>query len=441
MTIVAQRPFGQKYAFVVVGVIFLSLLAAAGTRSATGVLIVPLEIGLGWSRDSTSAAAALGILLYGLVGPFAGALMQTAGVRKTLLGALTLMSGATLLASFSTQPWHFMLSWGLLSGLGTGCVSLVLGATVANRWFVSNRGLVMGLLTASTATGTLLFLPALAAIAEYQGWRAVVLTVSGAAACLVPLVWWLLPERPADVGLLPYGATSIEQVPSPPAIANPIKRAFAILWTAMHKPTFWLLFGTFFICGFTTNGLVGTHLIALCADQGIPEVRAAGLLALMGLFDLIGTTGSGWLTDRFDARKLLFMYYGLRGVSLIYLPFSDFSFYGLSLFAVFYGLDWIATVPPTLRLATEAFGDRDAPVVFGWIAAGHQMGAASAAVIRRPDARRRGSLPRGLRDRRDDRIRRRADVAGDPPAPLCRCRRIVVGSCEMTVTSPIGLAI
>jgi MFS family permease len=381
MTSVRRRPFGQNYAFVVMGVIFVALLVAAGMRSATGVLIVPLEAGLGWSRDSTSAAAATGILLYGLVGPFAGALFQSFGVRRTLLCALTLMAFATLLASFSTKPWQFMVTWGVLSGMATGCVSLVLGATVANRWFVSHRGLVMGLLTASTATGTLLFLTPLAALAEHVGWRAVVLTVSIAAAVLVPFVWLLLPERPADAGLLPYGATADTKLPPPPVVANPVKRAFAILWMAMHKPTFWLLFGTFFVCGFTTNGLVGTHLIALCADHGIAEVSAAGLLSMMGLFDLLGTTGSGWLTDRFDARKLLFMYYGLRGLSLIYLPFSDFSFYGLSIFAVFYGLDWIATVPPTVRIATDAFGDRDAPVVFGWIAAGHQMGAASAALF------------------------------------------------------------
>jgi predicted MFS family arabinose efflux permease len=233
------------------------------------------------------------------------------------------------------------------------------------------------LLTASTATGTLIFLPGLAAIAESGGWRPVVLTVAACAAALIPLVLWLLPERPSDAGLIPYGASG--PVPAPPMRRNPVTTAFTVLWRAMHKPVFWLLFATFFICGFTTNGLIGTHLIALCADHGITEVHAASLLALMGIFDLIGTTGSGWLTDRFDPRKLLFVYYGIRGISLLYLPFSDFSVYGLSIFAVFYGLDWIATVPPTVRLTTEAFGEQDAPIVFGWIAAGQQMGAASAA--------------------------------------------------------------
>jgi MFS family permease len=379
MHIASKRPFGQKYAFVVVGVIFLSLLVSAGLRSTPGVLILPLEQSFGWSRDIISLAAAIGIFLYGLVGPFAAALMQSFGIKRTLVTALLLMSASTAASSLMSEPWQFMLTWGVLSGLGSGCVAIVLGATIVNRWFVTNRGFVMGLLTASTATGTLLLLPALAAIAEAGGWRPVVLTVAAVMAAIVPLVLFLLPERPADIGLVPYGANG-----DGPAAVNaparaPLAAALGGLARGIRHRDFWLLFATFFICGFTTNGLVGTHLIALCGDNGIPEVRAASLLALMGIFDLVGTTGSGWLTDRYDPRKLLFMYYGLRGLSLVYLPFSDFSIYGLSVFAVFYGLDWIATVPPTLRLTTEAFGERDAPVIFGWIAAGHQIGAASAA--------------------------------------------------------------
>lgn len=377
MTIPRTRPFGQKYAFVVAGVIFLALLAAAGVRAAPGVLIRPLGDAFGWSRDTISLSAALGIFLYGMVGPFAAALMQAVGVRRTLIGALALMAVSISASAWMSQPWHLMVTWGLFSGLGSGCVAIVLGATVVNRWFVTHRGLVMGLLTASTATGTLAFLPALAAIAEHGGWRPVVWTVAAGCALLIPLAWWLLPERPADMGLRPYGATE-EEVAAPPH-RNLLAIALGTLAVASRQRTFWFLFATFFICGFTTNGLIGTHFIAMCGDHGIPEVRAAGLLAMMGAFDLIGTTLSGWLTDRYDPRKLLFVYYGLRGLSLIWLPYSDFSLTSLSLFGMFYGLDWIATVPPTLRLATEAFGDRDAPVVFGWVAAGHQIGAASAA--------------------------------------------------------------
>lgn len=378
MTIVRKRPFGQNYAFVVIGVIFLALLVSAGLRSSPGVLLVPLEKAFGWSRDLTSFSAAIGIFLYGLVGPFAAALMESVGLRRTLIGALLLMAGATAASSLMSEPWHLVLTWGVLSGLGTGAVAIVLGATVVNRWFATNRGLMMGLLTASTATGTLLFLPALAALSEI-GWQWVVWTVSIAAAVLVPLVYWLVPERPSSAGLRPYGTPADAPPPADRPRSGLLAAAFGSLARAARTRTFWYLFATFFICGFTTNGLVGTHLIALCGDQGIPEVQAAGLLALMGVFDLIGTTLSGWLTDRFDPRKLLFVYYGLRGLSLVYLPYSDFSLVSLSIFAVFYGLDWIATVPPTLRLTTEAFGERDAAIVFGWIVAGHQLGAASAA--------------------------------------------------------------
>lgn len=380
MNMVRQRPFGQRYAFVVAGVVFLSLLAAAGLRAAPGVLILPIESAFGWSRDTISLAAAIGIFLYGLTGPFAAALMQSFGIRRTLIGALLVMSASTAASYFMTAPWQYVATWGVLSGVASGAVSMVLGATIVNRWFVTNRGLVMGLLTASTATGSLVFLPGMAALAEWQGWRAVVIAVSIVSAILIPLVYFFLPERPRDIGQLPYGASGSDEGASVPR-GNPLVNAFVVLFEAARTRTFWFLFATFFICGFTTNGLVGTHMIAFCGDMGIPAVQAAGLMAAMGLFDIMGATGSGWLSDRLDPRKLLFVYYGLRGLALIYLPFSDFNLYSLTLFAVFFGLDWIATVPPTLRLANEAFGDRKTPVVFGWIVAGHQFGAASAAYM------------------------------------------------------------
>jgi MFS family permease len=376
--ITRRRPFGQKYAFVVVGVVFLCLLVAAGQRGAPGVLIQPLEKAFGWQRDTISLSAGIGIFFYGMMGPFAGALMQRFGIRRTVMTALALMAASVALSALMTQPWQLIALWGVFSGIGSGCVSMVLAATVVNRWFTTHRGLVMGLLTASTATGTLIFIPGLAAIAEHAGWEPVVLTVAAGAAAMIPFAYWLLPEWPTDAGLGRYGAAPDEAPPAPDQ-RNLLALAFGTLTRAMRFRAFWYLFATFFVCGFTTNGLVGTHLIALCGDHGIQEVQAAGLLATMGVFDLFGTTASGWLTDRFDPRKLLFMYYGLRGLSLIYLPYSDFSFFGLSIFAMFYGLDWIATVPPTLRLTSENFGSRDAPIVFGWIAAGHQIGAASAA--------------------------------------------------------------
>ncbi|MBZ9938258.1 MFS transporter [Mesorhizobium sp. BR1-1-16] len=378
MQSITRRPFGPNYAFIVAAVIFLALLSAAGLRAAPGVMMLPLQSAFGWDKATISAGAAIGIFLYGLAGPFAAALMQTFGVRRTLVCALLLMSVSTGLSALMSEPWQFIATWGVLSGIGSGAVALVMGATVVNRWFVTNRGLMMGLFSASTATGTLIFLPGLAALSEWGGWQAIVLTISIFMAVLIPVVLLLVPESPRSIGVLPYGATGTE-TPAAPHQGNPFRNAINALVEASRTRTFWYLFATFFICGFTTNGLVGTHMISFCADMGIPEVQAASMLAMMGLFDLIGTTASGWLTDRVDPRKLLFAYYGLRGLSLFYLPFSDFSFYSLSFFVVFYGLDWIATVPPTVRLATEAFGDRKAPMVFGWIAAGHQLGAASAA--------------------------------------------------------------
>jgi len=381
MQVVQTRRFGQRYAFVVVGLVFICLLAAAGLRSAPGVLLLPWISAFGWNRGVISLAIAIGIFLFGLMGPFAAALMLSFGVRRVLVTALALMALSTGISFFMNSPWELILTWGIMSGLASGCIAMTLGATIVNRWFVSHRGLVMGLLSASTSTGTLAFLPLLALIAQHGGWQPVVLTVAGISALLIPLVLWLLPERPADAGLVPFGtvAGTIPAMPAPPQ--NPIKNAISTLVRAARTKDFWLLFGTFFVCGLTTNGLVGTHLIALCGDHGLSEVHAASLLAVMGAFDLVGTTASGWLTDRYDSRILLFIYYAIRGLSLIYLPYSDFSIQSLAIFSVLYGLDWIATVPPTLKLANQVFGDRDAPIIFGWIAAGHQLGAACAALF------------------------------------------------------------
>ncbi len=375
---ISRRPFGRNYAFVVIAVTFLALLSAAGLRATPGVLMLPLQTSFGWSLDVISISAAVGIFLYGLAGPFAAAVMQSFGVRRTVLCALALMSVSTGMSYFMTQPWQLFMSWGLLSGIGSGAVANVLGATIVNRWFTTNRGLVMGLLTASTATGTLIFMPGLAALVQWGGWQPVVLTVAACCAALIPLVYFLVPERPSSIGLRSYGSDH-DDVPVAPSQQNPFAAAIGNLVRAAKTRTFWYLFATFFICGFTTNGLVGTHLISFCGDYGIAEVQAASLLALMGVFDLFGTTLSGWLTDRYDPRKLLFFYYGLRGLSLIYLPYSNFSLTSLTIFAAFYGLDWIATVPPTVRIANDAFGDKNAPMIFGWVVAGHQLGAASAA--------------------------------------------------------------
>lgn len=357
---------------------FLVLLIAAAIRATASVLIVPLEHEFGWSRATISAAISVNLLFYGLMGPFCAALAGRIGVRRTMVLAMGLLSASLLAATSIRSPWHLIAIWGFLVGIGSGMAALVLGAVVVNRWFTKRRGLVMGALTASTATGQLIFLPLLAHVAESDGWRWSVRIVAGAALLAVLLALLLVRESPAQLGLPAYGDTVVQEPPR--TAGNPALSALRSLARASRSEDFWLLSGTFFICGASTNGLIGTHLIPACVDYGIPEVRAAGLLATMGLFDLFGTTLSGWLTDRWDSRKLLFTYYLLRGVSLLFLPQALVAGSGLLVFAVFYGLDWIATVPPTVRLASEAFGKEEGPVVFGWIVAAHQVGAGAAAL-------------------------------------------------------------
>ena len=362
----------------VAGATFLVLLIAAAIRATASVLIVPLEHEFGWTRATISFAISVNLLFYGLMGPFCAALANRIGIRRTMVLAMGLLSASLLAATSIRSPWHLVAIWGFLVGIGSGMAALVLGAVVVNRWFSKHRGLVMGALTASTATGQLIFLPLLAHVAETDGWRWSVRIVAGAALLAVLLSLVLVRESPAQLGVPAYGDTVVKEPVRP--VGNPALLALKSLARASKSEDFWLLSGTFFICGASTNGLIGTHLIPACMDYGIPEVRAAGLLATMGLFDLFGTTLSGWLSDRWDSRKLLFTYYLLRGISLLFLPQALVAGSGLLVFAVFYGLDWIATVPPTVRLASEAFGKDEGPIVFGWIVAAHQVGAGAAAL-------------------------------------------------------------
>jgi sugar phosphate permease len=373
----------RQRAILVLAVTFVALLVSAGVRSAPGVLMLPLQLHFGWDRATISSTSAVGIVLYGLVGPFAAALMMSVGIRRTMTGGLMLMGLATFASQWMSESWHYVLTWGVISGIGSGAVASVLGTAVVARWFATRQGLAIGVLSASTATGSLIFLPVLAWLTRDGAWLPVVRVVGTACLVLVPLVLWLIPEHPGDVGARRFGedpAAPADRV-APVMARDALGLAFGALARASRVPMFWLLFGTFFVCGLTTNGLVGTHLIAYCGDHGIAPVAAAGLLSTMGLFDLVGTTASGWLTDRYDPRRLLVAYYGLRGLSLIALPFCHFGPASLGVFAVFYGLDWIATVPPTVALAQRAFGTREAPVVFGWIAVGHQLGAGTAAFV------------------------------------------------------------
>lgn len=370
---------GVHYGWVVAAVTFLTMLVTAGAAGAPGVLIGPLQAEFGWTTADLSTGFAVRLVLFGLMGPFSAAFINRFGVRRVSTVALTLIGFGILGSLAMTKFWHLLVLWGGIVGLGTGLTAMVLGATVATRWFSTRRGLVVGLLSASTATGQLVFLPLLALLSERFGWRCALSFLLAVLLVAASAVLALMRERPADVGQLPYGATEPAIAPGEPAtfkamIASPIRA----LRKASGSATFWILFGTFFICGASTNGLIQTHFVALCSDFGIVPVIAAGMLAMIGIFDFVGTVGSGWLSDRYDSRWLLFAYYGLRGISLLYLPFSSFSFYELSIFAILYGLDWVATVPPTVKLVADRFGD-EATLVFGWIFAGHQLGAASAA--------------------------------------------------------------
>ena len=368
------------YGWVMVGVTFLTALISAGAVGAPGVFIVPLQKEFGWTTAQISSALSIRFILFGLMAPFAAALMNRYGLRNVTLSALLIVTSALLASLAMTKVWHLLLLWGVVIGIGTGMTALVLGATVAARWFDARRGLVVGMLTASTATGQLVFLPMLAGITDRYGWRialSLVCAMLGIAAFAVLMV---MRDRPGDVGLRPFGDKGTGPLPAPPPNTAPIMTAaLGTLRDAAQTRTFWILFATFFICGASTNGLVQVHLIPMCLDFGIPQLQAASLLAAMGIFDFFGTIVSGWLSDRYDNRWLLSWYYGLRGLSLLMLPFTDFSFYGLSLFAMFYGLDWIATVPPTVRLTAQRFGPERANLVFGWVFAGHQAGAAFAA--------------------------------------------------------------
>lgn len=365
------------YGWVVAGITFLALLASAGFRSTVGLFIVPFEDDFGWSRDQISLAISINLVCYGLMAPFAAAIIDRFGARRMMMVALATVAIGAGLTTAMTALWQLDALWGLAIGSSTGAISIPLSAIVATRWFTRRRGLVTGLLAASFATGNLIFLPLLAWITRDHGWQAAVGLVAICAAFMVPLVALLMRDHPADVGLTPYG--SDEPAAAPVRSGNPFRTPFTVLRRSVRAPDFWLLAGTFFICGWTTNGAVQTHFVPAAHDHGISEVSAASILAIIGVFDIIGATGSGWLTDRVDPRRLLFVYYSLRGLSLAALPFFlETSGATLIVFAVVYGLDWVATVPPTVALTNRAFG-ADAPVVFGWVFCSHMLGGAAAA--------------------------------------------------------------
>ncbi|MFI7048314.1 MFS transporter [Streptosporangium sandarakinum] len=369
----------------VAGVAFLALFGAAGFRGAPGALMMPLHEEFDWSMGEISLAVSVNLILYGLVAPFAAALMDRFGIRTVVATALSLVAVGAGASVFMTASWHLLIFWGVLIGGGTGSMALVLAATIADRWFTTRRGLVMGVLTAGQATGQLLILPPVAAISEGLGWRPASLIIGGVALAVIPLAVWVLRDHPSDRGVLPYGANPVTYV-APAAVGGAVagsamKRAVDGLRFAARHRAFWALAIAFAVCGMTTNGLIGVHFIPSAHDHGMPAATAAGLLAAVGVFDILGTVASGWLTDRFDPRKLLAIYYTFRGVSLLLLPvlLSDVVHVSMIVFIVIYGLDWVATVPPTAALCRSIFKERST-IVFGWVFAAHQIGAALAAL-------------------------------------------------------------
>ena len=378
------------YGWVVVAVVFLALLVSAGVRAAPAVLINPLETELGWSRAAISFAVSVGLLLYGLSGPIAGWLMDRFGPTRLTLVGLAVIGGSTLAGATMTELWQLNLFWGVLSGVGTGVVAPVLGATVANRWFVERRGLVLGVFGAAASAGQLVSVPALMWLVVVAGWREGTVLLAAAVLLILVPVLLFMRDDPTRLGLRPYGApesgapsTTAEESPAPEpgTVAEvPAEARGGVVSRALRTPEFWLLSGSFFICGASSNGIIGVHFVPHSIDHGIHDVTAASVLALMGAMNFVGTIASGWLTDRYDPRKLLAVYYSLRGLSLLLLPFVT-EFAGLAVFAVFFGLDYIATVPPTVALVADRFGRMNVGAVFGWVFFSHQVGAAMASYL------------------------------------------------------------
>ena len=361
------------YGWVMVVVGFVAILIGAGTRAAPGALLLPIQYDTGWSTSQVTIAGSVGLLLLGLGGPVSGVLIDRFGIRRLAIGALMLTALGMGLSALVHEVWQLVLLFGIVSGFGSGLVASSLGPIIANRWFVQRRGLVVGLFGAAASAGQLLFIPILTGVGTEQGWRVAVILVAILAAAIAIPAGLFLRESPAAVGTRPLG-----QPEGAPPIAH--RSDPGILRRAARRPEFWLLAGTFFVCGATSNGVVGQHFIAHAVDHGFTPGAAAGALALMGIFNFFGTIVSGYLTDRYDPRKLLLIYYTFRGISLLLLPALHNSS-DILIFSVIFGLDYIATVPPTVALTADVFGRQNVGVLYGWIYAAHMVGAAILAQV------------------------------------------------------------
>jgi sugar phosphate permease len=354
------------YAWIIVPVTFVALLTSAGVRTAPGVIIKPLEAEFGWDRSSISLAVAVSLFAFGFGAPLGGTLIDRFGPRKLLIGGLALIALGLAPLLALTDLWQLHLFWGLVVGIGTGAIAGPIGATVAARWFNTHRGIVVGVFGAASAAGQLIFVPALIGLASSSGWRSVIVLLAAASAAALIPVFLLMRNRPSDVGTTPVGEASTATISSDNRM-TPLREA-------IRTRDFWLLAGSFFVCGYTTNGLIGTHLLPHTLEHGFVESDIAWALGIMGMMNIFGTLASGWLSDRFDNRKLLATYYGFRALSLAALPFI-LEMQGMLLFAIIYGLDWVATVPPTVNLTAQRFGRASLGTLYGWIFCSHMIGA------------------------------------------------------------------
>lgn len=370
------------YSWVVLAVTFIAIIVAGIIRSSSGIFLDPFESEFGWGRPTISFAFAVCLFLYGFSGPFMAAFVEVFGLKRMMLYSMAVLTVGLALTFIMKTEWQLILIWGVMLGVGSGLFLTVLSTQVANRWFVKRRGLAVGILTAATATGQLILLPVLANFVENYSWRSAIALIFVLSLLMLIGIGIFMKSWPKDMGLTPYGGDKdISEEMLAPRNRNPFKMAISSLLDGLKAKEFWLLAGSFFICGLSTSGLIGTHFISYCISFGIPLVTAAAMLSFMGVFDLIGTTVSGWLSDRFDNRWLLFWYYLLRGLSLLFLPFAlaEGSYTWLVIFSIFYGLDWIATVPPTIGLTRQKFGIEKSAMMYGWITASHQVGAGVAA--------------------------------------------------------------
>ncbi|MGX9135657.1 MFS transporter [Rummeliibacillus sp. JY-2-4R] len=370
------------YSWIILVITFFSIIVAGIIRSSSGVFIEPFETEFGWSRPAISFAFAVGLFLYGFSGPFMAAFVERFGLKNVMMASMALLTLGLGLTLMMKQEWQLILIWGVMIGIGSGLFLTVLSTQIGNRWFVKHRGLAVGILTAATATGQLVLLPVLATLIEKYSWHHAIGLIFGLSIIMLIFILIFMKDWPEQVGTTPLGQIKQENVTSDNVSKeNPFKIVWDSLMDGSKSKAFWLLAGSFFICGLSTTGLIGTHFVGYCMSFGIPMVLAASMLSFMGIFDLVGTTLSGWLSDKVDNRWLLFYYYGLRGLSLLFLPIAlnNGSVTLLIIFSVFYGLDWIATVPPTIGLARREFGNKKSAMMYGWMVAFHQVGAAVAA--------------------------------------------------------------